>query len=178
MTHPFESVLLANFPQRLEQCASEEWEVMLKELIWLLLVELNRDKQPTDEANQWAEHLLQVLKQGPNPRKVGRPPMVNQAEQDKILYELLGVKTKADAVRAHKQTYALLKLAGNTLPTPLHLIHNYDPPYHRRKPSDAPKDDALTLQKDAALWKRADRAEQAGYQFEKGEPFGRQRKKP
>jgi len=181
MTHPFKSELLADFPERLEQCTTEEWEVTLKHLIWQLLRELGRGKEMPDEAAQWLEHLLDVLKRGPNPRQIGRPRLFEQAEGDFALFEMLGAESGPAKVKVLKRAFEMREVMRTTQPT-LSLMSrmssNSELPYHTPKPCAAPGNEAAAIPSDDALRKRAARAAQAGHQFEKGARLGKRRKEP
>lgn len=181
MTHPFESELLAGFPDRLEQCTSEEWEVTLKHLIWRLLIELGRGKEMPDEGKKWLERLLDVLKRGPNPRQIGRPRLVKQAECDFEIFEMLGAESVPAKVKVLKRAYEMRKVMRTTQPT-LSLMSlmslKSELPYHTPKSCDVPENEATVIPSDDALRKRAARAARAGHQFETGARFGKRRKKP
>lgn len=178
MKYSFMFERLEDFPEWLEQCNSEDWDLAIKYLIWQLLSELIRDVEMSKERKQWLERLFTSLKRGPTSRNVGRPREDEQAKLDAILFSLLKIQTIAEGVEALRRGPKLKKHLRVIYPW-LSLSSSLDRFYpDSLDPSYASEDKTTVVLKDAALRQRAARAARAGYQFEKDARFGKRRKKP
>ncbi len=174
MIHPFDDDLLKEFPQLLEQCTREEWEKTLKELIYVLLVEVTRNNQMSGDNKQWLDRLITALRCGPKPPKIGRRRNDEQALCDATLFELLGVRTIADGVAALKRGPKYKHILRLMLPW-LSVGSSLDQYYpDSLAQSDATKSKTKAAQDNDALRKRVtNAATRAGYQFSRGSPFGK-----